>query len=348
MGVGDAFAAGVGGQVGDACGDGVCGAGDGGIEVGVFQQEAVLLRVGEYGLGGEETEHVAGGFFDEPEVDGALDALFLELLGDAPLSGVVRGGHAEPASILGVGFAQVGAGGAGAFFDVVAFVDVVVHLQSVVASGAFHELPHAGGSGPGACQGVETAFDDGQVLQVVGQAFFAQDGLDEGEVTVGALEGEHGGGVHVGEGHQFAVHPFAQVVAVEGDGFVGKAYALRHRGRGGERGDFRTDGVALGVEGGVAYQQRQADACAQGGAGGEEGEFQRSFHCLYLYMVFTLCLSRGRKGLMCLLDALWRGWRKVYYLLGKGILPFGQRYITFLATLRRLSGHSLVLYGFFP
>ena len=53
LGVGDAFAPGIGGQVGDARGDGVRGVGDGRVEVPAFQEEAVLLRMAEDGLGGQ-------------------------------------------------------------------------------------------------------------------------------------------------------------------------------------------------------------------------------------------------------------------------------------------------------
>ena len=154
--------------------------------------------------------------------------MFGELGRDAGLSGIVRGGHAEPAAILGVGLLQVVAGGLGALLDVVAFVDVGVHFQAEVAPRALHELPHAGGSGSRAGQGVKAALDDGQVLQVVRQAVLFQYRFDDGEVAVGTLDGQHRGGVHVGEGHQLAVHPFAQVVAVQGDDFIGEADFCRH------------------------------------------------------------------------------------------------------------------------
>ena len=166
---------------------------------------------------------------------------------------------------------QVVAGGAGALLDVVAFVDVGVHLQAEVAPGALHELPHPGSSGARAGQGVEAALNDGQILQVVRQAVLFQYRLDDGEVAIGALDGQHRRGVHVGEGHQFAVHPLAQVVAVQGDDFVGKADFLRHLERHTVGQGFRLDGIAFGAEVVIAHQERNRRAHAKGKDGGQGG-----------------------------------------------------------------------------
>ena len=78
-------------------------------------QEKAGWRVGEDSLGGQQAEHVARGFLDQPQVGGLIDHLALELLGDASLAGVVGGGHAEPVAILGIRGLEVLAGGAGGF-----------------------------------------------------------------------------------------------------------------------------------------------------------------------------------------------------------------------------------------
>ena len=49
---------------------------------------------------------------------------------------------------------------------------MVIDLQTELTGGTAHELPQSGGSGSRTCQRVHIAFDDHQVLEVIGYTLF--------------------------------------------------------------------------------------------------------------------------------------------------------------------------------
>ena len=67
--------------------------------------------------------------------------LFFELGGDARLSCVVSGGDCYPVAIFGICLFEIFAGSYGSFLDMLAFVHILVHFQSELASRGGHKLP---------------------------------------------------------------------------------------------------------------------------------------------------------------------------------------------------------------
>ena len=163
--------------------------------------EAVLGGVVGDDDGGEDFGDVVLGFAGKvvalvelPEVGvaGLLDRA-LNVAG-AP----VVAGHGEiPVAKLRVDVLHVAGVGAGGFFGIEALVDVVVAGEAVVAIG--HELPHAAGAGAGVDgAGLEAGLGDGEIDEVLRNAFFAHDALNHRPVAAGALEGVEQGVVALG------------------------------------------------------------------------------------------------------------------------------------------------------
>ena len=97
----------------------------------------------------------------------------------------------------------------------IAFIYVGIDFQSVVSSGSLHELPQSGGSGRGACDGVEVAFYYHQIFKVIRDSVFLQYGFYDREIAVGFLYHLQGGAVHIGKCQQFAIHTLMTVVSAE-------------------------------------------------------------------------------------------------------------------------------------
>ena len=114
--------------------------------------------------------------------------LLFKLGGDTSLSGVIGSGDSHPVAIFGIRLFEVFAGGNGCFFNMVAFVYVIVHFQPEFPSGGRHKLPQARCSCRRACNVVQIALDDHQVFEVVGDTVCFQYRFDDGKVTVGALD----------------------------------------------------------------------------------------------------------------------------------------------------------------
>lgn len=90
-------------------------------------------------------------------------------------------------SICGIRLFEIFAGGYGCFFNVVAFVYVVVHFQSEFPSGGGHKLPQSCCSCRRAGDVVQVTFDYHQVFEVVGDAVGFQYRFYDGEVSVGTF-----------------------------------------------------------------------------------------------------------------------------------------------------------------
>ena len=121
------------------------------------------------------------------------------------------------------------------------------------------------------------ALHDGQILEVLWHSVGFQDGHDDGEVAVGALDGQHRGGVEVGQAAQLAVHGLIHIISGQVDRLAAEGDLLRHLGRGdpavvlsGLFGVLRLDGEA----------GRQADQSGREEAG---RELFRSHSLSYAY-----------------------------------------------------------------
>ena len=91
--------------------------------------------------------------------------------------------------------------------------------------------------------------------------------------SVGTLHHEHGGGVHVGEGHQFAVHTFAVVVAKQVNSLSGTSDLVRYAGGGHAVGHFGFHGIAFGIPRTAACEEGEAGTCAQCNCSGKHDIF---------------------------------------------------------------------------
>ena len=280
LGIRDSPASGILHQIVDGGIDRGFRAGDGRIELLPFQQEAVALRGTDDGFGGKQAEHVAGSLLHQPKVRGLVGKLAFQFCGDASLSAVVGSSHAKPVTVFLIGVFQVLAGCPGGFFHMIALVDIGVDFEAVLPSGGLHELPHASGSCRTTCKGVQVAFYHGKVFEVIGEAVLFQYRFDEGEEAVGALDGEHGGGVHVGECQLFAVHAFAKVIACQVYVLSGKADFVRHDGGSDAVGDFRLHRLLFRVYRAVSQQERECDTCTQGHRSDEDDMYGVLFHVL--------------------------------------------------------------------
>ena len=155
--------------------------------------EAVLGGVVGNDDGGEDFRDVVLGFagkvvaFVELPVVGV--AGFLDGLLNSACAPVV-GGHGEvPVAELVVDELHVAGIGAGGFFWIEALVDVVGFGEPVELV-VGHELPHATGAGTAVLgAGLEARFGDGEIDEVLGDAFFSEDALDHCLVAAGALDG---------------------------------------------------------------------------------------------------------------------------------------------------------------
>lgn len=117
-----------------------------GIKFFCLQVEAESLRIGKQGLGCKDAVDVSGGLLYEMQVQGILLVLPFCFPGNTSLTGIVGGCHTDPVAEAGISLFQIAAGCGGGFLYVVAFVHMVVDLQSEFAGSGGHELPQAGGT----------------------------------------------------------------------------------------------------------------------------------------------------------------------------------------------------------
>ena len=264
LGIGDALVLGKLRQVVDTRADGDLRIRNGRIKMFPFQQEAVTLRITDDGFGGKQAEHIAGSLLNQPEVYGLIYELLSQFGRNASLSAIVGGGYTKPVAISLVSIFQILACRAGCFFHMITFINAGVDFKAEFASGGLHELPHSGGSCRTAGKGVQVAFYDGKIFEVIGHTVFFQYRFDDGKETVGTFDGEHGGGVHIGERHLFAVHALAVVVTRQINFLSGKADFIRY-GRGGDAiGNFGFNGLLFRVQRTMSQQERECGACTQG------------------------------------------------------------------------------------
>ena len=96
---------------------------------------------------------------------------------------------------------------------------------------------------------------NGEVFEIIGYTVFLQYRFYDGEEAVRTLDGEHGGGVHIGERHLFTVHAFTMIVARQINFLSGKGDFIRY-GRGGDTiGNFGFNGLLFRVYRAVPKQK---------------------------------------------------------------------------------------------
>ena len=171
------------------------------------------------------------------------------------MSAIVGSGYAEPVTISLVGIFQILACGTGGFLHVITFVDIGVYFKAEFASGSLHELPHSGCSCRTTGKGIEVALYYGEIFEIIGYTVFLQYGFYDGKEAVRTLDGEHGGGMHIGERHLFTVHAFTMIVACQVNFLSGKGDFIRY-GRGGDTiGNFGFNGLLFRVYRAVPKQK---------------------------------------------------------------------------------------------
>ena len=255
LGIGDALVSGKLRQVVDTRINGDLRIRNGRIKMFPFQQEAVTLRITDDSFGGKQAKHIAGSLLNQPEVYGLVYELLFQFGRNAPLSAIVGGSYTKPVAISLVSIFQILACRAGCFFHMITLINAGVDFKAEFASGGLHELPHSGGSCRTAGKGIQVTFYHGKIFEVIGHTVFFQYRLDDGEETVGTFDGQHGGGVHVGERHLFAVHALAVVVTSQVNLLSGKADFVRY-GRGGDAiGNFGFNGLLFRVYRAVPKQK---------------------------------------------------------------------------------------------
>ena len=79
--------------------------------------------------------------------------------------------------------------------------------------------------------------------------------------------------MHVGEGHQFAVHTFAVVVAKQVNSLSGKSDLVRYAGGGHAVGNFGFHGIAFGIQRTAACEEGEAGTSAQCNGSGKHDIF---------------------------------------------------------------------------
>ena len=111
----------------------------------------------------------------------------------------------------------------------IALIDFFRYSQAVLWSGAFHELPKP--RGPCWRHHLrQPAFNDREVLEIIRQALFSEDGLDDREPARCTLEIQHGRAVVVGVDDHFPVQLLADTKPVERHRFAGEVVLAWHLG----------------------------------------------------------------------------------------------------------------------
>ena len=101
------------------------------------------------------------------------------------------------------------------FFKIVAFVNVVVDLETVLFSGRRYELPEPGSLCWRVSARIEITLDACQVSKIGRNAVGLQYGHYYGEISVGAFDGEEGVAVGVDHRGKFTVVSFPEVGTVK-------------------------------------------------------------------------------------------------------------------------------------
>ena len=159
---------------------------------------------------GEDAEDVALGFAVEQQFVVRLLLLVGEPFLETVLTAVVGCGCVCPAAEANLEGFEVAAGGTRRCFEVVAHVDLVVDLETVLDACGFHELPVAAGASRGG-DVLQAALDDAEIFHVLRHTLFLEDALDGGEDAGGTLDVEERAALVVHVGDQLAVEAFAHV-----------------------------------------------------------------------------------------------------------------------------------------
>ena len=189
------------------------------------QKIAILARILHDGFYCYDAEHIARSFAVKPKVVITFRALFLDASLETILSTIISCRGFSPVAEFAVQSTEVFACRLGRGNEVVAHIHLVIYFQSIFRAGAGDKLPEALGFGRRGGVGQPT-LDDTQIFEVVGDSVSFEDGLDNGEIAVGAFEIEDGARLTVHVHNQLIVESLAYVKLLQRNPFAGKGQSV--------------------------------------------------------------------------------------------------------------------------